>query len=35
MTLGNPQTAMTGTYRAAKFEKYAVRHVVEAQFRFN
>lgn len=35
MTLGNPQKAMTRIHRAAKFEKYAARHFVEAQHGFN
>lgn len=28
-------TAMTGTYHAVKFEKYAHRYLAEVQYRFN
>lgn len=33
--LGNLKTAMTGTYHAIKFEKYAQRYLSESQYRFN
>jgi transposase-like protein len=33
--LSNLKTAMTGTYHAIKFEKYAHRYLAEVQYRFN
>jgi hypothetical protein len=33
--IGNVKTALTGTYHAIKFKKYAYRYLAEAQFRFN
>jgi ISXO2-like transposase domain/Transposase zinc-ribbon domain len=33
--LGNLKTAMTGTYHAIKFKKYAHRYLAEVQYRFN
>jgi transposase-like protein len=33
--LSNLKTAITGTYHAVKFEKYAHRYLAEAQYRFN
>lgn len=33
--LGNLKTAITGTYHAIKFQKYAQRYLSEAQYRFN
>jgi transposase-like protein len=33
--LGNLKTAITGTYHAIKFKKYAQRYLSEAQYRFN
>jgi len=33
--LGNLKTAMTGTYHAIKFAKYAHRYLAEVQYRFN
>jgi transposase-like protein len=33
--LSNLKTAMTGTYHAIKFEKYAHRYLAEMQYRFN
>ena len=33
--LGNLKTAITGTYHAFDFEKYAHRYLAEAQYRFN
>ena len=33
--LGNLKTAITGTYHAIKFHKYAQRYLAEAQYRFN
>ena len=33
--LGNLKTAMTGTYHAIKFAKYADRYLAEVQYRFN
>jgi hypothetical protein len=33
--LGNLKTAITGTYHAIKFPKYAQRYLAEAQYRFN
>jgi ribosomal protein L37AE/L43A len=33
--IGNLKTALTGTYHAVKFAKYAYRYLAEAQFRFN
>lgn len=33
--IGNVKTALTGTYHAIKFAKYAYRYLAEAQFRFN
>ena len=33
--LGNLKTAMSGTYHAFKFAKYAHRYLAEAQYRFN
>ncbi|HEX6706066.1 MAG TPA: IS1595 family transposase [Albitalea sp.] len=33
--LSNLKTAMTGTYHAVKFEKYAQRYLAEVQYRFN
>ena len=33
--LGNLKTALTGTYHAVKFAKYAHRYLAEFQFRFN
>jgi hypothetical protein len=33
--LGNMKTAITGTYHAFDFEKYAHRYLAEAQYRFN
>lgn len=33
--IGNVKTALTGTYHAVKFAKYAYRYLAEAQFRFN
>ena len=33
--LGNLKTAMTGTYHAVKFAKYAHRYLAEVQYRFN
>jgi hypothetical protein len=33
--LGNLKTAITGTYHAIKFRKYAHRYLAEAQYRFN
>lgn len=33
--LGNLKTAITGTYHAIKFQKYAQRYLAEAQYRFN
>ena len=32
--IGNIKTALTGTYRAIKFAKYAYRYLSEVQFRF-
>ena len=34
-TIGNLKTAMSGTYRAIKFAKYAHRYLAEFQYRFN
>ena len=33
--LGNLKTAISGTYHAIKFRKYAQRYLAEAQYRFN
>jgi ribosomal protein L37AE/L43A len=33
--LGNLKTALTGTYHAVRFEKYAARYLAELQYRFN
>jgi hypothetical protein len=33
--LGNLKTAITGTYHAFEFAKYAARYLAEFQFRFN
>ena len=33
--LGNLKTALTGTYHAVKFAKYAHRYLAEVQYRFN
>ena len=33
--IGNVKTALTGTYHAIKFAKYAYRYLGEVQFRFN
>ena len=33
--LGNLKTAITGTYHAIKFQKYAQRYLAESQYRFN
>lgn len=33
--LGNLKTAITGTYHAFKFDKYADRYLAEVQYRFN
>jgi hypothetical protein len=33
--LGNLKTALTGTYHAVKFTKYAPRYLAEVQYRFN
>ena len=33
--IGNVKTALTGTYHAIKFRKYAYRYLAEVQFRFN
>lgn len=33
--LGNLKTALTGTYHAVKFHKYAARYLGEVQYRFN
>ena len=33
--LGNLKTALTGTYHAVKFAKYASRYLAEVQYRFN
>ena len=33
--LGNLKTALTGTYHAVKFGKYAARYLAEVQYRFN
>ena len=33
--LGNLKTAITGTYHAVKFNKYAARYLGEVQYRFN
>jgi len=33
--LGNPKTAVTGTYHAFDFAKYAHRYLAEFQFRFD
>ena len=33
--LGNFKTAITGTYHAFKFAKYAYRYLAEYQYRFN
>lgn len=33
--LGNLKTALTGTYHAVKFAKYAYRYLAEVQYRFN
>ena len=33
--LSNLKTAMTGTYHAVKFQKYAHRYLAEVQYRFN
>jgi ribosomal protein L37AE/L43A len=33
--IGNLKTALTGTYHAIKFAKYAYRYLAEVQFRFN
>ena len=33
--LGNLKTALTGTYHAFDFAKYAHRYLAEAQYRFN
>jgi hypothetical protein len=33
--IGNVKTALTGTFHAVKFAKYAYRHLAEVQFRFN
>ena len=33
--LGNLKTALTGTYHAIKFAKYAQRYLAEVQYRFN
>ncbi len=33
--IGNLKTALTGTYDAVKFPKYAYRYLAEAQLRFN
>lgn len=33
--IGNVKTALTGTYHAVKFAKYAYRYLAEVQFRFN
>lgn len=33
--IGNVKTAITGTYHAIKFAKYAYRYLAEVQFRFN
>jgi hypothetical protein len=33
--LGNLKTALTGTYHAVKFAKYAARYLGEVQYRFN
>jgi transposase-like protein len=33
--IGNVKTAMTGTYHAIRFAKYAYRYLAEVQFRFN
>jgi ribosomal protein L37AE/L43A len=33
--LGNLKTALTGTYHAVKFAKYAPRYLAEVQYRFN
>ena len=33
--IGNAKTALTGTYHAIKFAKYAYRYLAEVQFRFN
>ncbi len=35
MLLGNLKTAMSGTYHAIKFAKYAARYLAEVQYRFN
>jgi transposase-like protein len=35
VVLGNLKTAITGTYHAFKFAKYAYRYLAEYQFRFN
>ncbi len=33
--IGNVKTALTGTYHAVKFAKYAYRYLAKVQFRFN
>jgi ribosomal protein L37AE/L43A len=33
--IGNVKTALTGTYHAIRFAKYAYRYLAEVQFRFN
>jgi hypothetical protein len=33
--ISNVKTALTGTYHAIKFAKYAYRYLAEVQFRFN
>ena len=33
--LSNLKTALTGTYHAVKFAKYAARYLAEVQYRFN
>ena len=35
IVLGNLKTAITGTYHAFKFAKYAYRYLAEYQYRFN
>ncbi|MGB7755104.1 MAG: transposase, partial [Salinisphaera sp.] len=35
IVLGNMKTAITGTYHAFNFAKYAPRYLAEFQYRFN
>ena len=35
MVIGNIKPALTGTFRAIKFAKYAYRYLSEVQFRFS